>query len=134
MVEKVLPAALGEALGALIVERAADAVTATGATAEIVVAPQNAGRVAALLEGRQGPPLRVVPEASLGEGQAFLRFGQREEKIDLEAVMSEIAEAVTHFLAGGAAPAAAAEDTPTQPPGDTGSSADTNEEEEARYA
>jgi hypothetical protein len=47
----------------------------------------------------------VVGEPALGGGQAFLRFGQAEEKIDLDATLADLRAAVARFAADGAGPA-----------------------------
>jgi flagellar assembly protein FliH len=105
IVETVLPEALQPALADMIRARAVEAARQSGATVEVVVAPENVARVEALAEGRLAPPLRVVGEPALGGGQAFLRFGQAEEKIDLDATLADLSAAVARFAADGAGPA-----------------------------
>lgn len=99
LVSRILPETMVHSLGAMIVEhvrRAAD--EASEVDVEVIVCPENALRVTDLIEGMIAPPLTVIEEASLGEGQAFIRLGGAEQKIDLEAVLQGLSEAVTDFF------------------------------------
>ncbi|MFV0334399.1 MAG: hypothetical protein ACK5JR_10065 [Tropicimonas sp.] len=99
IVTHILPDAMVQSLGQMIVERVREAAeSAADVLVEIVVNPENVPRLRLLLEGMIAPPLRVVGEASLGEGQAFIRLGEAEQKIDLEAVLRDLAEAVAEFF------------------------------------
>lgn len=111
LVEAVLPGVARQTLGRMIRERLAEAAEAlSDVPLEIVVAPCNRARVDALLENRVAPPVVVREEPSLGEGQAFLRFGDREEKLDLDAVLTEIRTAIEDFFAA----AEATSDNPSE--------------------
>jgi len=99
LVETVLPAALMPSLAEMVRSRALELARAGGTCAEIVVAPENVPRVEALAADRPAPPFRVVGEPALGPGQAFLRFGRSEEKIDLDAALADLREAVAGFAA-----------------------------------
>jgi flagellar assembly protein FliH len=103
LVETVLPAALRPALGEMIRERAQVATQSAGVTVEVVVAPENVARVERIAVERHAPPLRVVGEPALGPGQAFLRFGAAEERIDLDAVLADLRAAVGRFAETGEA-------------------------------
>lgn len=99
IVTRILPDAMVESLGQMIVERVREAAeNAADVQVEIVVNPDNVSRVQGLIEGMIAPPIHVVDEPSLGEGQAFIRLGEAEQKIDLEAVLRELSEAVTEFF------------------------------------
>jgi flagellar assembly protein FliH len=99
LVEKVLPPLREGALAEMVLARIEEAAEElAGATAEIVVAPDNRPRVEALVEGKVGPPVAVVEEPSLGPGQAYLRLGRAESQIDLDRVLAEIAAAVEDFF------------------------------------
>ncbi|RYH10118.1 ABC transporter ATP-binding protein [Tropicimonas sp. IMCC6043] len=99
MVSSILPRTMEHSLGQMIVERALEAsATAADIAFEVVVSPANTARVRTLLEGMIAPPLEVVAEPTLGEGQAFLRLGHSEQKIDLEAVLQGLSEAVDEFF------------------------------------
>lgn len=99
IVTRILPRTMEHSLGQMIVERVREASdVAADIEAEVVVNPVNAHRVASLFEGMIGPPLRVVEEPTLGDGQAFLRLGRSEQKIDLEAVIQGLSDAVSEFF------------------------------------
>ncbi len=99
LVTRILPDTMVHSLGQMIVERVRDvADNAAEVQVEIVVNPNNVTRVRALLDNMIAPPLKVVSEPSLGEGQAFIRMGDAEHKIDLEAVLRDLSEAVAEFF------------------------------------
>jgi hypothetical protein len=75
-----------------LAERASDS------PVEIVIHPSARMAVDAVLAQSNGPPAVVVEEPSLGEGQAFLRLGQRETRIDLDSAIAEISTALTNFF------------------------------------
>lgn len=99
MVEKILPLTLQASLGEMILHRM------TGVSSElaevpieVVISPANRDLVHGLVAGRIAPPLTILEEPSLGDGQAFLRLGQTEAKFDLDAVLEEISSAVSGFF------------------------------------
>lgn len=99
MVSKVLPPALQASLGEMILQRVSElSVDSSDVPVEIVVSPKNRDLVRDLVSGKVAPPLTVMEEVSLGEGQAFLRLGQAETKFDLDAVLAEISVAVSDFF------------------------------------
>jgi flagellar assembly protein FliH len=51
-----------------------------------------------LVDQAHGPPLSLVEEPTLGEGQVFLRFGDAETRIDLDGAITEIAAALADFF------------------------------------
>lgn len=65
---------------------------------EIVTAPLNIPALEAMLQEQDTPPVSLVEEDSLAEGQAYLRFGSQEREIDLKAVHTAIEQAVTGFF------------------------------------
>ncbi|MFV0358976.1 MAG: hypothetical protein ACK5IR_04275, partial [Tropicimonas sp.] len=71
---------------------------AADVTLEIVVSPGNGELMRSLIAGHVGPPARVVEEESLGDGQAFLRAGRVERKLDIDAVLRDISEAIASFF------------------------------------
>ncbi len=125
LVDTVLPAALLPSLAEMVRSRALELAGAGHTCVEIVVVPENVARVEALAADRPAPPLRVVGEPALGPGQALLRFGRSEEKIDLDAALSDLREAVAGFAAD--APASMTE----QPAQEAAESED--EEKEMRH-
>lgn len=117
LITAVLPAAAVGTLGTLIRDRVAElAETQANVPVEIVISPVNRVRLDAVLADRVAPPIVIHEEPSLGEGQAFLRFASREEKLDLDAVLAEIRTAIEGFFA--AADAAAMTDGPDHGPAD----------------
>lgn len=99
VVERVLPSALVPSLGATIVERIRSASTDSASVeVQISVHPSNSERLTELIGDMVAPPLRIVEEPTLGDGQAYLRFGESEQKIDLEAVLQELSDAVSEFF------------------------------------
>ncbi len=71
---------------------------ASDSPVEIVINPAARMAVDAILAGSNGPPALVLEEPSLGEGQAFLRLGQSETRIDLDGAIVEISTALTNFF------------------------------------
>jgi len=51
-----------------------------------------------LVDRAHGPPLSLVEEPTLGEGQVFLRFGDAETRIDLDGAITEITAALADFF------------------------------------
>ena len=74
------------------------AVRASDSPVEIVINPAARMAVDAILAQSNGPPALVVEEPSLGEGQAFLRLGQSETRIDLDSAILDISPALTNFF------------------------------------
>ncbi|MGR3272717.1 ABC transporter ATP-binding protein [Thalassococcus profundi] len=98
MVRSLLPGLAREALGLQIVEQLQDRAREIGSLAvEISVAPQNVAAIAPLLERDFGFPLNLLPNDTLGDGQADIRFGDSESQVDLTGVLSSIDEAVQGF-------------------------------------
>lgn len=98
MVNALLPALAREALGLHLLEQLQAQCRAIGCLdVEIVVAPQDSMAVRALLDRDFGFPIAVVESATMGEGQADIRFGETEQQIDLTGVLASIDQAVKGF-------------------------------------
>lgn len=97
LVAKVFPGAIGAALIETTQARVAAILAENTVPVEIIVAPQNVARLEELVSGQAAPPLKIVAEGSLGEGQAYLRFGTAEQKIDMGEVLEELVELVERF-------------------------------------
>jgi flagellar assembly protein FliH len=101
MVSVVLPVAAREALPALI----ADAVIpyaelSTDVPVDLVLNPSLAAAAeAVLLEAAGAPALRIVEDPAVGEGQAFLRHGASETRIDTDAALARIASVFVDYYA-----------------------------------
>lgn len=75
-----------------LAERASDS------PVEILINPTARLAVETLLAHSNGPPTHLIDEPSLGEGQAFLRLGQSETRIDLDAAIADISAALSSFF------------------------------------
>jgi flagellar assembly protein FliH len=64
----------------------------------VVLNPASRPAVERLLTQAAGLPLIVEEEATLGEGQVYLRFGDVEHHIDLDQAVADIARAVHDFF------------------------------------
>ena len=99
IVESVLPELARRTLGPHVVEQLGEMAKGQAETnVEIVVAPANFEALEQLMQQEFGFPVRVVQEASLGDGQVHLRFGSSERQIDLDEVLAGIGQAVAGFF------------------------------------
>lgn len=99
IVEKLLPEAMRAALSAHILDQVASMVeTQTDRPIEVVVSTDNVERVANLLGKSSEEPIKVVGEATLGDGQAFVRLGETERQIDLKAIIEGVSKAIEAFF------------------------------------
>ncbi len=100
IVEHLLPALARDTLGPIILQTLlpmADA--AAGAPIHLLLNPAARAGVEPLLAQTGGPPITIVDEQTLSEGQAYLRFGAVETQIDLDQAIAEISAAVRNFYA-----------------------------------
>jgi len=99
IVEVVLPAMAQQTLGARVVEQLLNMARAHGEQpASITVAPANLAAMEAILEQEMPFPVEVSEDASLGEGQVELLFGQTEQEIEMDEVLAGIGQAVAGFF------------------------------------
>jgi flagellar assembly protein FliH len=99
MVGKVLPDLSRQALGPTIVELLMSAAREmAGLPVELTVSDETRPVVEPLVAGLGGLKVRVVTDPLLGPGQAFLRFADKETRVDLDAVVQAISRAVTAFF------------------------------------
>ncbi len=75
-----------------LAERASDS------PVEILINPAARQAVETQLAKSACPAVTLVDEASLGEGQAFIRIGQSETRIDLDTAIAEISAALADFF------------------------------------
>lgn len=95
----VLPDIAKQSLGPQLTELLHEAALKdASAPVEIVVSAANEDTVKNMLQGEFGFELNVVTEASLGDGQAFLRFGEVERQIDYDSVLAGISQAIDAFF------------------------------------
>lgn len=98
MIETLLPALAGQALGQQIVQEVVKLAQQQGPqTVEVVTAPDNVLTLETILAEDLAMPVKVTEEATLGEGQVFLRFGTQEREIDLSGVLHGIQRKVAGF-------------------------------------
>jgi flagellar biosynthesis/type III secretory pathway protein FliH len=98
MIARLLPATARAALGPLVHETLmplAEGLAETPVT--LVLNPASRVAVEAFLSGTTGLPLNVVDEPSLGEGQVYLRLGDAEAHVDLDAAVAAIGSAIFGF-------------------------------------
>ena len=99
IVSSVLPEIARKSLGPQISETLVEAAKSVGKqTVEIVVSPGNGEIVGEMLGAQMGFPIKLIEEASLGEGQAYLRFGDAERQIDYDDVLAGVSRAVAAFF------------------------------------
>ncbi|MEM1074347.1 MAG: ABC transporter ATP-binding protein [Pseudomonadota bacterium] len=99
IIKKILPETLRSALSAHILEQIAElSKDHLDAPVEIVVAEGNVKSVVDLAGKKLDRPFEVVAEATLGEGQAFVRIGDTERQVDLDGVVAEVNQAMTAFF------------------------------------
>jgi hypothetical protein len=99
MVGKVLPAMARDTLGQIVIEQLLPVARGlAGVPIEVVVCPASRPLVEPLIAASAIVPLAVTEEPTLGEGQVYLRFADRERRIDLDGVIAAIGAAVSDFF------------------------------------
>lgn len=90
-----LPAVMAEAIGPVLLEALADlADEAAGAPVLIRVAPGEAERLRGFLSEGTTLPVQIIDEPSLAEGQAYLKLGAEERRVDLAEPLARVREAI----------------------------------------
>ncbi|MCF6315009.1 MAG: flagellar biosynthesis protein [Marinosulfonomonas sp.] len=99
MVSKVLPKLASDNLSQIIIDEVlAVSQTQTEAGIQIVISPSNRPALERLLEMQDSLDVTIIDEPSMAEGQAYLRFAQTENQIDLESVLSGFSQSVDGFF------------------------------------
>ncbi|MGZ2259710.1 FliH/SctL family protein [Roseobacter sp. A03A-229] len=99
IVEKLLPAMAQQTLGPQIVDQLLEMIKdQPHQPIEIVVAPSNVEAIQDIAEDKLKDPFEIVAEPSLAEGQAFVRIGEVERSVDLQAILSGVSDALTAFF------------------------------------
>lgn len=99
LVSRVLPETARANLAPMVAEALRPlAELAAGAPVTIELNPAARPAIEALLVGRMGPPVRLVEEPTLGEGQVYLRLADREDHVNLDHVTESIRTVVTGFF------------------------------------
>lgn len=100
IVSKVLPQLVSETLGQTILEELLPfAEEVSDAPVQIVVAPSGRIAVEALVDASLTIPLEIIEEPSLADGQVYLRMGELEKKIDMDAAIERIGSAIKSIYA-----------------------------------
>ncbi|MCR9127389.1 MAG: ABC transporter ATP-binding protein [Rhodobacteraceae bacterium] len=95
---QMLPRAVHRSLGAVVVEELQTITAHQGAMpVEIVTAPDSLPAVEALLPADLAMPVRIIGDATLMEGQAFLRVGREEREVNLDSLLINITDAIDAF-------------------------------------
>ena len=95
LVDTFLPAIAAESLGALILQEIQPlADKSADGPIDLMMPVGASARLEKLLTDHSAVPVRLVEEQSLGEGQVLLRSGGFEKRIDLDAVISKVADAL----------------------------------------
>ena len=112
VMRKLLPGQSGEILAAHIVDVInAEVDGGIDKVIELTVAPDKSALMRKLIAGKVAPNLRVIEETSVGSGQAYLRMGDGEQKIDIERALAEMTVAMNAFFDEAVAPPPPLEDS-----------------------
>ena len=99
IVDKILPVAMRETLGARIAEQLEELARKHGAQPmEIVTSPADMTAVNALLGEDFGFPVQAAVDDTLAEGQVFLRLAEEERQIDMASVLDTIRQGIDGLI------------------------------------
>lgn len=99
LLSRFIPQIAHATLVPLVVEKClALASTQSEVPIQIVISPGNREALDHLLDTNLHVSLSIVEEPSMAQGQAYLRFGQIESRIDLNDALGEAASAVDAFF------------------------------------
>lgn len=96
MLTKLLPRLIRDSLGARILEELGTMADGAADTPiELMVSPSEVEQLRPVIARITTLPLTLVPEATVPQGQLFLRIGHVEREVDLEGAMASIGQAVS---------------------------------------
>lgn len=72
--------------------------TAADTPVKLLFNPAARDAIEPLIKQANGPPLVLVEEATLGEGQVFLQLGENEIRVDLDGAIAEVKAALEDFF------------------------------------
>ncbi len=99
LITKLLPEVAQKSLGPQILDQMTALMELeSGAKIEIAVAPDKLDVVEQLLIGKVSVPFKVTAESALTGGQVYLRAGQSEREINLDAVLDGVSAAIEAFF------------------------------------
>jgi flagellar biosynthesis/type III secretory pathway protein FliH len=99
LVGQFLPEVAKSALGATVLQTLLPlAKNSADLPIKILFNPASRGAIEPFLQQANGPPLTLVEEPTLGEGQVFLLLGETEIRIDLDGAIAETKAALKDFF------------------------------------
>jgi flagellar biosynthesis/type III secretory pathway protein FliH len=99
LVQHLLPEVAKVSLAGIVQQALASLVQDSGdPPVKLLLNPAARDTIEALIDPTKAPPLILVEEDTLGEGQVFLQLGENETHIDLDAAILEIKTAIADFL------------------------------------
>lgn len=98
IVNKLLPESARQLVGLHLIEKLSQIMENYAETAiEIAASPENMEQLNSVLENLITLPFKIVSEPNLTAGQVYLRIGQCEEEINIDAVINGIADAIEAY-------------------------------------
>lgn len=99
VVDHLLPDLASKTLGPTVLKALTPLAEELGDTPiKLLFNPAARTAIEPILGNFKGPPLELVEEPTLGEGQVYLRLGDSETRVDLDGAISEISQALADFL------------------------------------
>ncbi len=99
ILSRLLPAAASSALAPMVIETLRPlAAELAEAPVTLYIHPAVRPAVASVLSASDAMPVDLLDEPMLSEGQAVLRLGQIETRVDLDAAMAAVSAAVRQFF------------------------------------
>lgn len=99
LVGQFLPEVAKTALGATVLQALLPlAESAADTPIKILFNPASRDAIEPLIRRANGPPLSLVEEPTLGEGQVFLLLGENEIRVDLDEAITEAKSALQDFF------------------------------------
>ncbi|MDT0681673.1 hypothetical protein RM543_03170 [Roseicyclus sp. F158] len=98
ILSRIVPEHLGAALGQTVAHLVRTSALDIAPAAEVRVAPENVETVRDMLDTDESLPLKVMGEAGLGDGQAYVRLGDSERQIDLDAALEGIRAVISTYF------------------------------------
>lgn len=99
IVGKLLPSIAQETLGGIVLDSLMPlAEGLADAPVTLVLNPSSRPSIEPLIAAATGLPLTIEEEASLSEGQVYLRFAENEVLVDLDRAISDIAASLRGFF------------------------------------
>ena len=100
IVNKVLPELVSETLGQTVLEQLLPmAEDASDTPVQIVVSPHSRPAIQRFVDESLTIPMEIIEEPSLADGQVYLRMGELEKKIDMDAAVDRIGQAINTVYA-----------------------------------